>query len=544
MPEALQPVESSSKAGRLGWPVFVGGLALFFALFVLISSDGRQPGVDSHYHFMMAKEIAEGNLTPSMAEDLPLTIYKDLDVDHYWGFHVLLSPFTLLPDQEMGMKVATSAMFCFVILSLFFYLRRRGIQFAWFWALVPLALTTIAWRYLHLRGAQLLVPLLLVFIASAFHQEDARKRRLSLFLCAFIGMLSYQGAIVLLTAHIAGLGAWWVLKPATFSWKRAWEPGLTAGGLAAGLTLNPYMDSSAQTWEFAGYHLFTMGVDRDGLYGRVAEFHGFAPEWFIEHLEWLAFTLAVVAGLGWLLRVRLRRMEITRDQAVGAGLAVLGILMTSMATRATEYSVIFGVLFLASLVPHTWSPEFASKLTRMLALFILLSLGWQANQTSDALNSRSILHTRMYEGAQPQLAENGESPVLNLVEADYNTLLWEYADVRCVQGLSRYFLVNNEQAYQDIQMLKHPQSPPRMKLEALHRFVEQDVSLVANHLTRINGQPTAFAVFAGSIPHMLEPIFRSKGLPNNARVGMLYRLNHERIKACLDQGDCAPRQPQ
>ena len=86
MSEAHPPVESALQAKRSGWPIFVGGIAALFALFILGSSDGRQPGVDSHYHFMMAQEIAQGNLVPSMAEDLPLTIYKELDVDHYHYF--------------------------------------------------------------------------------------------------------------------------------------------------------------------------------------------------------------------------------------------------------------------------------------------------------------------------------------------------------------------------------------------------------------------------------------------------------------------------
>ena len=537
MPE-MPPSAKSPASRRALWPLFVGLLAGSFALSILLAADGRQPGVDSHYHFMMGQEIANGNLVPSMAEDLPFTVYKDLDVDHYWGFHVLLSPFTLISDQETSMKLATTVMFCFVILSLFVYLRRRGIQFSWFWAFVPLFMTSIAWRYLHLRGAQLLVPILLFFLASAFYEDGARKRRITLFCCAFLGMLSYQGAIVLLTAHIAGLGAWWVLKPSTFSWKRAWEPTLTGAGLAAGLTFNPYMNASGQTWEFAGYHLFTMGVDRDGLYGRVAEFHGFAPEWFFAHLEWLFFALAVVVGLGWLLRTRLQKQELTRDQAVNAGLAVLGILMTSMATRATEYSVIFGVLFLSSLTPRIERAALTTKLSRLLPLVIIVPLWLHAGQTAQALNTRNTLHTRMYEGAKPHLERNGSSPVLNLVEADYNTLLWEYSDTRCVQGLSRYFLIQNHQAYQDVQTLKHPQTTAWAKLEALRRFSDQDISLVANHLTRINGEPTAFALFAGKIPEILIPVFRSKGLPSNARIGMLYRINQERLASCLDHGQC------
>jgi hypothetical protein len=541
------PESSPSAANR--WskvpigPLFVGLLACIYALFILVSTEGRQPGVDSHYHFMMAHEIAQGNVFPSMHEALPFTVYSTWDVDHYWGFHVILSPFTMLSDSETGMKLATTTMFCLVLLSLFFYLRARGSQFPWFWALVPLFLTTIAWRYLHLRGAQLLVPLLLLFLATAFHQENDRKRRIGLVLIAYIGMLSYQGAIVLLTAHIAGLASWWVLQHRSFPWKRAWEPLLTAAGLAAGLTLNPYMNASGQTWDFARYHLFTMGVDRDRLYGRVAEFHGFDPTWFTDHLEWFLFAMLVLIAIGWIVRSRLKGKDISREQAVSSGLAVLGILMTAMAARATEYSVIFGVLFLASMAPQVSNDVWKRKLTWLLPLGALLPLWLHAGTTVSALDSRSTLHTHMYSGAKDVLKANGKAPVLNLVEADYNMLLWEYPRVRCVQGLSRYFLIQDTESYNDVQSLKHPQTNAWTRLESLRRFSDKGVKLVANQLTRINGEPTAFAQFAGMIPHILTPVFRSKGLPANARVGILYQIHLQRLVACLDHGRCAADDP-
>ena len=523
------------------WSTLVAGIGAIFALTILLASEGRQPGIDSHYHFKMAEQIAQGNLLPSMAKALPLTVYNVWDVDHYWGFHVILAPFAMISDPDAGMKVATVFMFCTVLLSLHTFLRSRQVQFAWLWTLVPLMLTTIAWRYLQLRGAQLLVPLLLLFIAFAFYGRRDRRRRLAIFAVAYVAMLSYQGAIVLLTAHIAGLMAWWILAPASFpTRKRLWEPLLTAGGLAAGLTFNPYMDGSGKTWAFAEYHLFTMGVDRDGLYGRIAEFHGFAPEWFMEHLEWLVFTLAVIVGLLWVLRRRVKGQGLSQDQAVNAGLAALGIVMTAMATRATEYSVIFGVLFLASLVPRVESRSLTMRLQGVLSILLAAGLWYHAGQTMDALNSRSTLHTHMYRGAKDILSTAGTGPVLNLVEADYNVLLWEYEHIRCVQGLSRYFLITDKQTYNDIQLLKHPRSTARSRLEALRRFASHDVRLVANHLTKINGQPTAFAAFAGTVPHMLTPLFRSPPLPHDSRVGMLYRVNYDRIAACLDHGRCRP----
>ena len=82
------------RARRNLWGLlFVVVFASGYAAWVLGATPEHQPGIDSHYHFRMGGEIASGTLVPDMAADLPLTVYRDLDVDHYWGFHVLLAPF-------------------------------------------------------------------------------------------------------------------------------------------------------------------------------------------------------------------------------------------------------------------------------------------------------------------------------------------------------------------------------------------------------------------------------------------------------------------
>jgi hypothetical protein len=167
---------------------------------------------------------------------------------------------------------------------------------------------------------------------------------------------------------------------------------------------------------------------------------------------------------------------------------------------------------------------------------VVLGLWLHSSQPIGALNSRSTLHTRIYEGARPVLASNHSSPVLNLVEADYNLLKWEYRDVSCVQGLSRYFLLPNRQIYDDVQMLKNPKTGDQDRFRALDRFGALGIKLVANHVSRIDGRRTAFDSFARKYRHALEPVFESKGLPASTRHAKILRLNRVAVRACAQEG--------
>ena len=202
----------SSARGRPYGALLLTLLCLGHGGTILMEADHRQPGIDSHYHFKMAAEIGSGELKPDMAADLPWTVYKDMNVDHYWGYHVLLSPFTFFEDAEIGMKVASIVLFVFVLLALYFFLREIDVPYAWVWAALPLLITSIDWRYLMLRGAQLMVPLVLLHLWFACRAATRRTRWIGVVAVAYVGMLSYQGAVIMLAAHIAALGGILVLR--------------------------------------------------------------------------------------------------------------------------------------------------------------------------------------------------------------------------------------------------------------------------------------------------------------------------------------------
>jgi len=470
-------------------------VAAAYATLVLVAAKGHQPGADSHYHFMMGRAIAHGHVVPDVARGLPLTVLRDMPVDHYWGYHVLLAPFAL-GNAEVGMKVATVALFTLVFVAIELFLRGRGVRHAWAWAMACACVSTQDWRYLQLRGGQWMVPLLFAMTHVAFFTERVRARRVGLVAIAYVAMLSYHGAVVLLPFHVAGVAALAALRREDLD-GRWLEPLFTALGLALGLTLNPYMDARASTWRFFALHVGQMGRDTAHLYDDqvVAEFHGFPARLLVQDAVWgvlLAATIAAIAFVAW----RARRLD--RAAVVLAGMSVMGIVLTAQAMRTREYAVPVAVSLFAVLASR--------KAPRMIAKAIVgaatgVTLLFHAADTVPLVMTH--LPTHEYDGARALLVKNGDHPILNVAEADYCMLLWQWEGVVCVQGLSRYFIHPYPELFHDVWTI-HDRADTSPETRAiLRRFWDRGVRLVAVH------RDNPMERYAEAHPAELAPVFRS-----------------------------------
>ncbi len=500
-PGACSPARAHRGAGAL----FVGVVAAVYAFVLLALRPGYQPSADSHYHFAVARMIASGAWVPDVARGLPLTVLHDMPVDHYWGYHLLLAPFALVPDKELGMKIATGVLFALVPLSVYLLLQARGVAYAWAWALGCILFSTQDWRYLQLRGGQLIVPLLFAMTQVAFFEPRPARRRALLFGIAYVAMLSYHGAVVLLPFHLAGIAALAILARPSFTLGRVLEPGITALGLAVGLTLNPYMDRRASTWRFFALHVGDMGRDTAHLYDDqdIAEFHGFPPRLFLLHPEWLLLLVAVVVAIALVVRRSLARGEAGRGQAatdavVLAGMATAGVLLTAQAMRTREYAVPMAFALLAVLAPKAPVSRLVTSLVLAVTAAALVVHG---RSTLPLITIH--LPTQQYRGARALLEANGDRPVLNIAEADYCMLLWEYDRVVCVQGLSRYFLYPYPALFHDVWELHDHADTSAETAAILQRFWDRGVRLVAAHRTH------KMMTYAEAHPELLHLVFRS-----------------------------------
>ncbi|HEY2511971.1 MAG TPA: glycosyltransferase 87 family protein [Polyangiaceae bacterium] len=490
---------------RLAGPLAVALVSGAYAALLLALEPGYQPAADSHYHFVIGREIAHGHLVPDVARGLPFTVLRDMPVDHYWGYHALLAPFALVPDAELGMKVATVALYAAIFVSLYLFLRARGVLYPWAWAIAPSCFSNQDWRYLQLRGGQLVLPLLVALLEVAFFEARPRRRRILLVVLGYVALLSYHGGVVLLPFHVAGIAALFALRRSDLAPGQIFEPALTAAGMALGLTLNPYMDARASTWRFFALHVGDMGRDTAHLYDdqEVAEFHGFPARVLLQHPEWLVLVIAGLAAVVFVVwRARTDRSSLPKEAIVLAGMTVAGAFLTAQAMRTREYSVPMAFCLFAVLAPRSaprWKPR---AFPWLVAATLGVTLDVHGAATLPMIASH--LPTAEYEGALPLLEANGDRPILNMAEADYCMLLWQYDKVVCVQALSRYFIYPYKELFHDVwELHNHGDTSPETPA-ILRRFWGRGVRIMAVHKTN------AMMHYAVEHPKMLHLLFRSK----------------------------------
>jgi hypothetical protein len=244
-----------------------------------------------------------------------------------------------------------------------------------------------------------------------------------------------------------------------------------------------------------------MGRDSAHLYDDqpIAEFHGFPASVLLAHPEWLILLLAVIGVVGVVVWRSLFRHGAPYDAVVLAGMAVAGILLTAQAMRAREYSVPIAFLLLAVMAPRR--PE--SLRTSILgAAWLAVALCVHGRSTLPLIATH--LPTHQYAGARALLERNGDRPILNIAEADYCMLRWEYDRVVCVQALSRYFIYPYRDLFHDVwELHDHADTSPETPA-ILRRFWERGVRLVAVHKTH------KMMRYAEAHPAALELVFRSE----------------------------------
>lgn len=112
----------------------------------------RVADLDAFYHLGHAAAYAEGSLLDSALPWATQSVIADHAADLWWGFHVVLLPFTLLQDPAAGIQVAGVAMTLVLALGLVWICRRHGLPGAEWWAMLALvAVPNVLFRHLMVR---------------------------------------------------------------------------------------------------------------------------------------------------------------------------------------------------------------------------------------------------------------------------------------------------------------------------------------------------------------------------------------------------------
>jgi hypothetical protein len=108
--------------------------------------------LDGFYHLGHAATYAERSLFDTSLPWATQSIIAERGADMWWGFHLVLMPFTALGDIEWGIRVAALALTLVLAVAVHWVFRRHGVTGAGWWtAAFLVAVPNVLFRYLMVR---------------------------------------------------------------------------------------------------------------------------------------------------------------------------------------------------------------------------------------------------------------------------------------------------------------------------------------------------------------------------------------------------------
>lgn len=420
-----QPTLTPLAIGLESVAVFV--LAwIFFALSIL-------PGdsiftIDGFYHFRIMEQIWNDGPWVDIRW-LPLTVLGNNGPDHHWLWHLMLSPFGMVDDRALGLKLALITNGAMVPAIFNMTCRMLGVPLAPLWSLLMLAVgLAFPARILMLRAQNIAICYLVLTALFAL-----RRSYLLLGVIVFLGIQSYHGSVVIALPILLVLVVL-AIREKRIDGKLLIFP---AAGLLAGLVLSPWFP---QNVDFLIFHLLFVGANSLEISS--------ASEWvpmtlgglwrhaWPAHLLWAGSLIALVGLRGVLVR--------QAPVVVTNLLALLMLLAYASANRFVEYYVPMVMLAVAvNTMPIIGIMKKNVKL--FFVLCMVLFAGWRLILDMELYLRNATYRFSNYGDIVKTLEQRAEpdSLIFNTGE-DFSFLLWQSANFRYVVGLSPNFL-----AYQD-----------------------------------------------------------------------------------------------
>ncbi len=313
--------------------VYIGLLVYFCGISFLTD---RLSGNDSYFHIKYAWLLwNDGRLW-----DFPWlqgTIFRDVWIDHWFLYHLLLIPFTWLGNLTIAGQAAAAFWAATALFGAYLLIRSFGIKdgtwrrFAWIWAIVLVASSsTLLYRLSNTRVQS--VSLLFLIVAIFLMEKERHRWLLPLgFLYAWL----YNGSVILLpVAALYMLTR--LIMDRRFVWSSCIYPVI---GLVLGLVLNPYFpDNLIFLWNHLQENLLR---------------HTPVPvsnEWN-EYSSWVLFDTcrgAWILLFGGMLALSFQGRILSRRSLSFFLINLLFLVMFFRAMRFVEYWPVFAVLFSAS----------------------------------------------------------------------------------------------------------------------------------------------------------------------------------------------------
>jgi len=329
-----------SAGSRGGLNEILVCLLIAAGFFALVSATPDLPGgFDSYRHVKQASRyVADPQAVFSDTWSLPFFWPKP--VDPWFGFHVLLAPFTQVLPLIVAIKLMASLLFGGIAFALFLLLEHFGARYRMVWVLLALTGSSCALcRDVNTRP--FLLSLLLTLLAVLF---TLKQRPIPLFIVCALHASSYS------IFFLAGFG------PVLWLLLRRNRPALvlaasSAAGMAAGLLLNPYFPENVR------YDLVQASVTEIATRAHVVIGGELDP--LTNWQYWILSSLPILSL--WLTAVYFRIREWRSRKGVDAvdlllTASVITLLGTFRVSRTADFFVLFALLFAAAVL----SPKLAA----------------------------------------------------------------------------------------------------------------------------------------------------------------------------------------
>ncbi len=325
-------------------------LVLFLLLALAVASalqfcTPRVAETDVFYHLFYASQYAARGPLTTLSPHVVHSVLRPFPGDIWYGFHLLVAPFTFVPDGLLRLKLAGVWVLTCALVILYFAFRRSRVVLPFLWPFVTLfsfGMTT--WRFAmvrpHVISVALSVALLALFAEGSLPALVAVSAAVSLVHVNYFWVPLVVVVIAAFAHHLTS-DAW--------PWKKL---AAVAGGLAIGALLRPHPISALRVLYV---QLFRTMLERGPAHlGAPLELRPADPGEFA--LMSPVFLLVALFVLFLVLRATrsLKKRSAQRDQVLlwaSLSLSLLFLLMTLfLAQRTIELCAPFAALFLASAV--------------------------------------------------------------------------------------------------------------------------------------------------------------------------------------------------
>lgn len=344
------------RTGPLGKPSYAqtASVLLLIALpFILHFSLISFPEADAFYHLRHASIYVEKG---PFYQEFPWhtqSVIGDKGADIWYGFHILLIPFTFIADPMLSLRVASACVLIFLLLAVYWVARTERWPMPVLWPIFVLGGSQIeAWRWMALRPFLLSLGIAAVMFVQAVRGKSILAALLSLAIAwvhpaffwvgpviacavfAFRGFLERKWDLVQAALCILFAGVGLFARPDALDALTVLKVQLV--DLNEALNSNPYMNFGTEV--FPLIRLGTVGE--------------FIPMMAI----WMGTVLA-----GFFI-ARKHQAQISPQMKTGfaassALFVAFGLLSVFKTHRATEAWALFGTLSMGYAAAMAWSPS-------------------------------------------------------------------------------------------------------------------------------------------------------------------------------------------